>query len=57
MKSKNVVIIGHKDIGNLSEICVDMQIENLILEFSPTMLLVEHDKTFIEKIGTSVKKM
>ena len=30
MKSKNVVIIGHKDIGNLSETYVDMQIENLI---------------------------
>lgn len=42
---------------NYIDVFSRMQIENLILEFSPTMLLVEHDKTFIEKIGTSVKKM
>ena len=42
---------------NYIDVFSRMQIENLILEFSPTMLLVEHDKTFIEKIGTSVKKL
>ena len=42
---------------NYIDVFSRMQIENLILEISPTMLLVEHDKTFIEKIGTSVKKM
>lgn len=42
---------------NYIDVFSRMQIENLILEFTPTMLLVEHDKTFIEKIGTVVKKL
>lgn len=42
---------------NYIDVFSRMQIENLILEFEPTMLLVEHDKTFIEKVGTSVKKL
>lgn len=31
-----------------------IQIENIIKEFEPTMILVEHDKTFREAIGTKV---
>lgn len=42
---------------NYIDVFSRMQIENLILDFSPTMLLVEHDKTFIEKIGNIVKKL
>ena len=42
---------------NYIDIFSRIQIEKLILEFKPTMLLVEHDKTFVEKIGTTVKKL
>lgn len=31
-----------------------MQIEELILKFKPTMILVEHDKTFIEHTATKI---
>lgn len=31
-----------------------MQIEELILKFKPAMILVEHDKSFVEHIATSV---
>ena len=34
-----------------------MQIEKLILEFKPTMLLVEHDVRFREKIATEIVEM
>lgn len=30
------------------------QIEELILKFKPAMILVEHDKSFVEHIATSV---
>ena len=30
-----------------------MQIENLILECCPTMILIEHDRAFQERIATS----
>ncbi len=39
---------------NYIDIFSRMQIENLILEFNPTMLLVEHDKTFVDKVATKV---
>ena len=42
---------------NYIDVFSRMQIENLILEFQPTMLLVEHDKTFVDKIGTNVEKL
>lgn len=42
---------------NYIDIFSRIQIEKLILEFKPTMLLVEHDKTFVEKIGTVVIKL
>jgi lincosamide and streptogramin A transport system ATP-binding/permease protein len=31
-----------------------MQIENLLLEYAPTILFVEHDKIFCEKIATKI---
>ena len=34
-----------------------MQIEKLLLEYQPTMLLVEHDVCFREKIATSIINM
>ena len=37
---------------NYSDIFSRMQIENLILTCRPTMLVVEHDTSFREKIGT-----
>lgn len=37
---------------NYIDVYSRMQIEQLILEFSPTMLIVEHDTVFEEKIGT-----
>lgn len=37
---------------NFIDIFSRMQIEQLINEFQPTMLLVEHDKIFTENIGT-----
>lgn len=42
---------------NYIDVFSRMQIEDLLLEFQPTMLCVEHDKTFAEKIGTKIKKM
>ena len=29
-----------------------MQIEKLLLEYAPTLLFVEHDRTFVKKIAT-----
>jgi lincosamide and streptogramin A transport system ATP-binding/permease protein len=37
---------------NFIDIISRMQIENLILKYCPTMLFVEHDKAFYEKIAT-----
>ena len=39
---------------NYIDVFSRMQIEKLILTFQPTMLLVEHDVRFQEKIGTSI---
>ena len=39
---------------NYIDVFSRMQIEKLILEYEPTMLLVEHDVRFREKIATSV---
>lgn len=33
------------------------QLEEVILEFEPTMLFTEHDKTFVEKAATRIVKM
>ncbi len=42
---------------NYIDVFSRMQIENLILKYEPTMLLVEHDIRFQEKIGTEVIKI
>ena len=39
---------------NFIDILSRIQIENLILEYSPTLLFVEHDTIFSEKIATKV---
>ncbi|MGN0424746.1 MAG: ATP-binding cassette domain-containing protein [Acetatifactor sp.] len=39
---------------NYIDIFSRIQLENLILHYQPTMLLVEHDKVFGEKVATSV---
>ena len=41
---------------NYIDVFSRMQIEKLILEFCPTMLLVEHDVRFREKVGTGFVK-
>lgn len=42
---------------NFVDIFSRMQIEELILEYRPTLLFVEHDNDFIEKISTKSVKM
>ncbi len=37
---------------NYIDVFSRMQIEKLILQYKPTMLLVEHDVRFREKVGT-----
>ena len=39
---------------NYIDVFSRMQIEKLILEFEPTMLLVEHDVSFRKKVATNV---
>ncbi|MDR1285747.1 MAG: ABC-F type ribosomal protection protein [Campylobacteraceae bacterium] len=39
---------------NFIDVLSRMQIENVLLEYRPTMLFVEHDKTFAEKIATKI---
>lgn len=39
---------------NYIDIYSRIQIENLILQYQPTLLLVEHDSLFQEKIATKV---
>lgn len=42
---------------NYIDVISRIQIENMILEYSPTMILVEHDKRFIDKVATDVIKL
>ncbi len=42
---------------NYIDVFSRMQIEKLILTFQPTMLIVEHDVRFREKIATRVVEM
>ena len=42
---------------NYIDIFSRMQIEKLLLTFSPTMLLVEHDVRFAEQIATKTVKL
>ena len=34
-----------------------MQIEELLTKYRPTMLLVEHDTAFVEKVGSKIIEM
>ena len=36
---------------NYIDVFSRQQIEDLILNFSPTLLLVEHDRAFLERVG------
>ena len=42
---------------NFIDIYSRMQIEQLIKEFSPTMIFVEHDKTFRNEIATKTIRL
>lgn len=42
---------------NYIDVFSRIQIENLVLKYQPTMLIVEHDKAFWEKIATKVIPM
>lgn len=42
---------------NYIDIISRIQIENMILEYVPTMLLVEHDKKFIDKVATDIVEL
>ena len=39
---------------NYIDVISRMQIENLLLNFKPTILFVEHDKEFCDNIATKV---
>jgi lincosamide and streptogramin A transport system ATP-binding/permease protein len=42
---------------NYIDVISRMQIEELLLEYKPTILFVEHDKTFCENIATKVVQL
>lgn len=42
---------------NFIDVYSRMQIEELILQFAPTLLLVEHDEAFTEKVATRVAQI
>ena len=39
---------------NFVDVFSKMQIEELLIKYRPTMLLVEHDAAFVEKVGTKI---
>lgn len=39
---------------NYIDVITRIQIENMILEYSPTMIIVEHDRRFVDKIATDI---
>lgn len=39
---------------NFIDIFSRMQIEDLIIQFAPTMIFVEHDRKFVEKVAKKV---
>lgn len=39
---------------NYIDVISRIQIENMILKYSPTMILVEHDRRFIDKVATDI---
>jgi lincosamide and streptogramin A transport system ATP-binding/permease protein len=42
---------------NYIDVISRMQIEALLLEFQPTILFVEHDKTFCENVATKIVEL
>ena len=42
---------------NFIDLLSRMQIERLISQFRPTMLLVEHDKTFLEHLNARILRL
>jgi len=42
---------------NYIDVFSRMQLEKLILQYQPTMLLVEHDIRFCEKVATKVVEL
>jgi len=42
---------------NYIDVISRMQIEELLLEYKPTILFVEHDKTFCENIATKAVQL
>ncbi len=42
---------------NFIDVFSRMQLEDLIVKYRPTMILVEHDHTFVEKVGTKVVRL
>ena len=42
---------------NFIDIFSRMQLEELILAYRPTLLMVEHDKSFVERVGTKVVEL
>lgn len=42
---------------NFIDVFSKMQIEELLMKYRPTMLLVEHDAAFVEKVGTKIIKI
>ena len=39
---------------NYIDVISRMQIENLILEYQPSMILVEHDQMFLQRVATNI---
>ena len=42
---------------NYIDILTRVQIEDVILKYNPTIIFVEHDETFIEKVATKIIKI
>lgn len=42
---------------NFIDVFSRMQIEELLVKYRPTMLLVEHDSAFVEKVGTKIVEL
>lgn len=42
---------------NYIDVFSRMQIEELLVKYRPTMLLVEHDSAFVEKVGTKIVEL
>ena len=42
---------------NYIDVISRMQIEQLLLQFQPTILFVEHDKAFCENVATRLMKL